>query len=54
MVWGIQYKYSGDALLIVFASHPYDPGDYIRVYDELVEERTAFDAAPLPSPSTPA
>jgi dTDP-4-dehydrorhamnose 3,5-epimerase-like enzyme len=34
MVWAVQYKYSADALLLVFASHPYDPGDYIRDYDE--------------------
>lgn len=34
MVWAIQYKYSSDALLLVFASDPYDPDDYIRDYDE--------------------
>jgi acetyltransferase-like isoleucine patch superfamily enzyme/dTDP-4-dehydrorhamnose 3,5-epimerase-like enzyme len=34
MVWGIQYKYSADALLVVFASHFYDPADYIRDYSE--------------------
>lgn len=34
MVWGIQYKYSVDALLLVFASHFYDSGDYIRDYAE--------------------
>ena len=34
MVWAIQYKYSADALLLVFASDPYDPDDYIRDYDE--------------------
>ncbi|RZT95246.1 transferase family hexapeptide repeat protein [Rivibacter subsaxonicus] len=32
MTWGIQYKYSADALLLVFASHHYDPADYIRDY----------------------
>lgn len=36
MVWGIQYKYSSDALLLVFASHYYDSNDYIRDYDEFV------------------
>jgi UDP-2-acetamido-3-amino-2,3-dideoxy-glucuronate N-acetyltransferase len=43
MVWGVQYKYSADALLLVYASHPYDPDDYIRSYDEfvrLLRERT--------------
>ena len=32
MVWGIQYKYSADAVLLVFASHYYDSADYIRDY----------------------
>jgi dTDP-4-dehydrorhamnose 3,5-epimerase-like enzyme len=32
MTWGIQYKYSPDALLLVFASHHYESGDYIRDY----------------------
>jgi UDP-2-acetamido-3-amino-2,3-dideoxy-glucuronate N-acetyltransferase len=32
MVWGIQYRYSRDASLVVFASDPYDPDDYIRDY----------------------
>lgn len=34
MVWGIQYKYSADAVLLVFASHYYDNSDYIRDYSE--------------------
>ena len=34
MVWGIQYKYSADAMLLVFASHHYDGADYIRNYAE--------------------
>lgn len=34
MVWGIQYRYSADALLLVFASHYYDTSDYIRSYSE--------------------
>ena len=33
-VWGVQYKYTPDAVLLVFASHAYDPSDYIRDYDE--------------------
>jgi len=33
MTWGTQYRYSRDAVLLVFASHPYDPDDYIRSYD---------------------
>jgi dTDP-4-dehydrorhamnose 3,5-epimerase-like enzyme len=34
MVWGTQYKYSPDAVLVVFASHYYDSADYIRSYAE--------------------
>ncbi|HYT74394.1 MAG TPA: WxcM-like domain-containing protein, partial [Vicinamibacterales bacterium] len=34
MVWAVQYKYSADALLLVLASEPYDPADYIRDYEE--------------------
>lgn len=33
-VWGTQYKYSADAVLLVFASEYYDPTDYIRNYKE--------------------
>jgi UDP-2-acetamido-3-amino-2,3-dideoxy-glucuronate N-acetyltransferase len=33
MVWGIQYQYSKDAVLLVFASDYYDAHDYIRDYD---------------------
>jgi UDP-2-acetamido-3-amino-2,3-dideoxy-glucuronate N-acetyltransferase len=35
--WGIQYKYSADAMLLVFASDYYDADDYIRDYSEFVE-----------------
>lgn len=37
MVWGIQYKFSPSASLLVFASLPYDPDDYIRDYDQFIE-----------------
>jgi dTDP-4-dehydrorhamnose 3,5-epimerase-like enzyme len=37
MIWGVQYRYSADAVLMVFASHPYDAADYIRDYDEFRE-----------------
>jgi len=36
MIWAVQYKYSADALLVVFASDHYDPDDYIRDYDEFL------------------
>jgi UDP-2-acetamido-3-amino-2,3-dideoxy-glucuronate N-acetyltransferase len=34
MVWGVQYKYSADAVLMVFASDHYDSNDYIRNYSD--------------------
>ncbi|MGN6120148.1 MAG: WxcM-like domain-containing protein [Rhodanobacter sp.] len=37
MIWGTQYKYSSDAMLLVFASHFYDPKDYIREYGKFLE-----------------
>lgn len=36
MVWGVQYKYSPDTVLLVFASDYYEADDYIRDYDEFV------------------
>jgi len=36
MIWAVQYRYSADALLLVFASDPYDADDYIRDYDEFL------------------
>jgi dTDP-4-dehydrorhamnose 3,5-epimerase-like enzyme len=36
MVWGLQYHYSEDAVLLVFASEEYDPADCIRNYDEFL------------------
>lgn len=46
MVWGIQYKYTADAVLMVLASESYDAGDYIRDYQEfLTLTRPASGAA---------
>lgn len=39
MTWGVQYRYSADAMLLVFASHAYDSADYIRDYDAFLAER---------------
>ncbi len=42
LTWGTQYKYSPDAVLLVFASEHYDAADYIRDYDQftrLIAER---------------
>jgi UDP-2-acetamido-3-amino-2,3-dideoxy-glucuronate N-acetyltransferase len=36
MTWATQYKYSPDALMLVFASDLYDAADYIRDYDEFL------------------
>jgi UDP-2-acetamido-3-amino-2,3-dideoxy-glucuronate N-acetyltransferase len=36
MTWATQYKYSADGVLLVLASHAYDPADYIRDYDEFL------------------
>jgi hypothetical protein len=38
MIWGTQYRYSPDAVLLVFASRPYEPEDYLRTYDEFLAE----------------
>ncbi len=37
MTWGVQYKYSPDAMLLVFASDYYDAGDYIRDYADFLD-----------------
>ncbi|MFQ3596674.1 MAG: WxcM-like domain-containing protein [Sphingomonadaceae bacterium] len=39
MTWGIQYRYTRDAVLLVFASHLYDPADYIRKYSDFLERK---------------
>ena len=41
MTWGTQYRYSADAVLLVLASDPYDPEDYIRDRDQFLSEVTA-------------
>jgi hypothetical protein len=37
MIWGSQHDYSPDAALLVFASHAYDPDDYIRRYEDFID-----------------
>lgn len=34
MIWGVQYKYTADAILLALTSDFYDPADYIRDYSE--------------------
>ena len=36
LTWGIQYKYSADAVLLVLASQAYDASDYIRDYSQFL------------------
>jgi len=36
LVWSVQYRFSSDAALAVFASDPYDAADYIRDYEEFL------------------
>lgn len=38
MIWGTQYRYTSDAVLLVFASRPYEAGDYLRAYDDFLAE----------------
>jgi len=37
LTWGIQYKYSSDAVLLVFTSDYYDADDYIRNYADFID-----------------
>lgn len=37
LVWGSQFRYSADAVLLVLASHPYDAADYIRDYEAFLQ-----------------
>lgn len=41
MTWGTQYKFTSDAVLLVFASHAYDNADYIRDYGQFLNEGRA-------------
>lgn len=34
MVWAAEYRHTADSALLVFASHDYNPADYIRDYGE--------------------
>jgi len=45
-VWASQFRYDSAAVLLVLASHPYDPADYIREYETFLQEATAgWDAS---------
>lgn len=45
MVWGIQYQFSPDAVLLVLASDTYSAEDYIRNYDEFLDAVNEAKAA---------
>lgn len=38
MVWKNMYDFSSDSILLVLASEPYDPEEYIRDFDEYLKE----------------
>ncbi len=38
MVWGVQFRHTAEAVLMVLASDRYDADDYIRDYDEFIRE----------------
>ncbi len=38
LIWGSQFGYDADSVLMVLASHAYDPDDYIREYDSFLAE----------------
>ncbi|HEY2180658.1 MAG TPA: WxcM-like domain-containing protein [Solirubrobacteraceae bacterium] len=44
LVWGSQFRYDPDSVLLVLASHEYDPDDYIREYDSFLAEVAAASA----------
>jgi UDP-2-acetamido-3-amino-2,3-dideoxy-glucuronate N-acetyltransferase len=46
MVWTVQYRFDSDPILLVFASRPYEPEDYIRDYHEFL---TLAEAGAPPS-----
>lgn len=36
MIWTVLYRHTADAVVLTFASHHYDPADYVRDYDEFL------------------
>ncbi len=38
LIWAAEFDHSEDSRLLVFASHHYDPADYIREYDSFLRE----------------
>lgn len=46
MTWLAQYRHSPDCILLVLASDPYDPHDYIRDYEEFRREARGHSSSP--------
>ena len=48
MVWCVHYNYRPGTILLVFASHHYDPSNYVRNYDDYLRrvKRKVRRAAP--------
>ena len=44
MTWGEQSKYSDGSVLLVFASHIYDEGDYITDFNEFLRQSKDLDS----------
>lgn len=36
LTWAVEREFSADCALLVLASHPYDPADYIHDYDDFL------------------
>ncbi len=53
MVWSVQYQYTHSAVLLVLASDPYDPEDYIRDYDEFIAQIGAAEQPTVNGSSPP-
>lgn len=37
LVWAVEFHHSADSVLLVFASHSYEPADYVRDYSAFLE-----------------
>ena len=42
-IWASEINFSSGAICLVLASHEYDPGDYIRDYEEFLVYRKTID-----------
>jgi UDP-2-acetamido-3-amino-2,3-dideoxy-glucuronate N-acetyltransferase len=49
MVWGTQFGYTADAVLMVLASHAYDAADYVRDYEVFRKLKGRQEATPEPA-----